>query len=614
MRGKFHDVLSTAALVALVTVVPLVILPGWSFYFDITPKVAVFLLAVAAMALAPGAWVGGVERLWADRLGRWFLILAGVQVVSLTLAWLTSSAPEISFTGSTWRRFGWATQVPLAALSVMLCGWFAQRRDWTPPLRALVLAGFAASVYGIAQYAGIDPWLPAAHYHVGRGESEIVRPPGTLGHAGYFATYLSQIVFFALWLSRREESSIWRWFGVVAAVVAAVAIVLSGTRGAVVGVLAGGVVAVLFFRPRLRTLAVGAGAALLIGSAFLSLSDAGEKLRARMFWATEDVYGGARPWLWKDSLALLADHPFAGAGLETFTFTYPRYQSEGAVAVNPDQYYESPHNIFADALTSQGLLGIVPLLGWCVLAAASARRAQGAEACWLFAVLIAGLVSNQFLALTLSTALFFYLPIVALLASALSRSEPREPTASAPVRLLGVGLACFAVGFGWILLRADLTLQKTREAFDSGEVRGGIERYLTFLEQRPPGMSADLWFSGAVVAASGQSDAEMIRVMAAQAAMAAATRATVEAEDRQNAFFTLAMFQAQGADPEPIEKSIRAAIKAAPNWYKPRAALSRLLLRLGRREEAIEQGLLAVRLAAGKYPALDAEFRSLTEE
>ncbi len=612
MVGK-HDIVAAAAVVALAAVVPLVILPGWSFYFDITPKVAVVLFASAALALTPGAWIGGVERLWSDRLGRWFLILAGLQVASLTLSWLSSAAPQISFTGSTWRRFGWATQVPLTALVVMLCGWLAQRRDWTWPLRALVLAGFAASAYGIAQYAGVDPWLPAELYHIGEGEYEIVRPPGTLGHAGYFATYLSQIVFFALWLSRREESASWRWFAVAAALAAALAIVLSGTRGALVGALAGGVVTVMFFRPRMRTLAVGAGAALLLGGAFLALSDAGEKLRARMFWATEDVYGGARPWLWRDSLAVVSDYPLAGAGLETFTFTYPRYQSEGAVAVNPDQYYESPHNIFADALTSQGLVGVVPLLGWCLLAAAAAWRSRGPEAGWLFAALVAGLVSNQFLALTLTTALFFYLPIVALLASSLGREHETSDRPSTSVRLLGVALACFSIGFSWMLVRADSSLQQTRELFDSAQVRGGIERYLSFLDTRPPGMSADLWFVGAVVAAGNRSGEE-IRNSAAQAALAAAKRATVEAEDRQNAFLTLAMLQAPGGDPEPVERSLRSAIEAAPNWYKPRAALARLLLQLGRRGEAAEQGRRAAELMAGKYPELDSEFKSLTGE
>ena len=611
MRGNLQNIVSMAAVVALVSLVPLVILPGWSFYFDITPKVAVLLLATTLLAFTPSAWIGGLERLWADRLGRWFLILGGLQVASLTLSWLGSSAPDISFTGSTWRRFGWAVQVPLTGLSVMLCGWFAQRNDWTWPLRALVLAGFAASAYGIAQYAGVDPWLPGELYHIGEGEFEIVRPPGTLGHAGYFATYLSQVVFFALLLGRCDESAKWRWFGVAVAVVAAPAIVLSGTRGAVVGALAGGVVTVMFFRPRMRTLAVGAGAALLLGGAFLSLSDAGEKLRARMFWAREDVYGGARPWLWKDSLALLSDYPLTGAGLETFTFTYPRYQSKGAVAVNPDQYYESPHNIFADALASQGLLGIIPLLGWCVLGAASAWRSRGPEAGWLFAALVAGLVSNQFLSLTLSTALFFYLPIAALLGSSVG-ADP-ETSGHSPIysRLLGIGLACLSLGFGWILVRADTSLLQTREALDSGQVRIGIERYLSFLEQRPAGMSADLWFTGAVVAAGSRGED---KIVAAQAAMAAAKRATLEAEDRQNAFLTLAMLQAQGGDPEPIEQSLRSAIDAAPNWYKPRAALFRLLLRLGRRDEAIEQGRRAAELAAGRYPELEAEFQSVAGE
>ena len=49
-----------------------------------------------------------------------------------------------------------------------------------------VAAGAVTALYGIAQYCGWDPILPAAAYHVGEGIWTIVRPPGTLGYVSYF--------------------------------------------------------------------------------------------------------------------------------------------------------------------------------------------------------------------------------------------------------------------------------------------------------------------------------------------------------------------------------------------------------------------------------------------
>ena len=66
------------------------------------------------------------------------------------------------------------------------------------------------ALYGIAQYFGWDPILPAAAYHIGEGIWTIVRPPGTLGYVSYFATWLLFVVFLSLALAALEESRSWR--------------------------------------------------------------------------------------------------------------------------------------------------------------------------------------------------------------------------------------------------------------------------------------------------------------------------------------------------------------------------------------------------------------------
>jgi hypothetical protein len=113
----------------------------------------------------------------------------------------------------------------------------------------------------------------------------IVRPPGTLGHAVYFANWLLYALFAGVGLLLAERARTWRLLGTAACAMCSLAIVLSGTRAAVVGLAAG--VVFLFFRvrPRLRLRALGI--ALCRGFAF---SCAGRNRRAR--WSSKTRAAG----------------------------------------------------------------------------------------------------------------------------------------------------------------------------------------------------------------------------------------------------------------------------------------------------------------------------------
>src|SRR5258708_21221159 len=84
---------------------------------------------------------------------------------------------------------------------------------------------------GIAQYFGLDPILPVAGYHIGEGTWTIVRPPSTLGYVSYFATWLVFVLFLSLGIPGR-------WWRIITAL-AAIAMLLTGTRAAVLGGAAG---------------------------------------------------------------------------------------------------------------------------------------------------------------------------------------------------------------------------------------------------------------------------------------------------------------------------------------------------------------------------------------
>ena len=163
---------------AAVALIALILTPGLLFYFDVTPKLVVLLLA-AGVALVP------VRR--CKLMGLVVLTLA-----SLALSTALSPNPALSFYGTHWRQYGALTQAAIVIFALTLS---TQTHRIGVILRAVSTAGALTALYGIAQYLGWDPILPAAAYHIGEGLWTIVRPPSTLGYVSYFATWLLFVLF-----------------------------------------------------------------------------------------------------------------------------------------------------------------------------------------------------------------------------------------------------------------------------------------------------------------------------------------------------------------------------------------------------------------------------------
>ncbi len=477
-------------------------------------------------------------------------------------------------------------------------------------LRATAAAGTLAALYGILQYFGVDPILPAASYHVGEGARAIVRPPSTLGHADYFAGYLVYVLFFGLALVAIEAKRQWKALGAVAAITASAAVVFSGTRGALLGLAAGAASLWICNRARLprRSAMIAAGVCALAVAFYFS--PAGLQLRAREQWALEDLRGGARLLLWRDSLRMAEARWPTGFGPETFGLEFPRYQSVELSRAYPDFYHESPHNIFLDALVSQGLPGLAILAGFVALAWFAARRAhhQGQRAAaYLASALLAGVISGLFVCFTLPTALYFY-ATTAMLAG-LAIRPAAKPIASSPalelrMPALALGLSAAAL-FLYLAMRltvSDISIERARRDLDAGHVEVSIAAYAASQRWHPAGSSDDLYFSRALAAASQTASNPAPTRMASQQAFSTARHATQTSEERQNAWYNLAGFYAAHNDAPNVEACLRSSIAASPNWFKSHWALAQLLLLGGRRAEALTEAARAADLDGGKDP------------
>ena len=587
--------------------VPLVITPGLLSYFDITPKIAILLLGLSLSLFHSKANFSNLGALLSARAGRWFASLIGLTWLGSAIATIFSTYPMLSLNGSNWRRYGFIVESGLLLFVLLSAAWLAaDQNNVRVLLRACVASGGIGALYGIAQYFGLDPWLTAAAYQAGEGPYTIVRPPGTLGHADYFAAWLVIVTFFGFALARLEQA---RWLRLTAlgvSILTIIAIVLSGTRAALLGLFAGGLVLAIVNRPLIRKRTVLAAAVAAMCGAIFIISPGGAKLRARAHWSTEDAWGGARLLLWRDSFRMALHRPVAGFGPETFATEFPRFESVDLARAYPDFYHESPHNIFLDALTTRGAGGLLLLLGFCVLALWRSAWRTKPE---LAAALVASLVSQQFVVFIMPTALNFYL-LIALLVTPSEHVVPEQRQARWLLPLSVAASLVFA-GFAVRLLVADRALAVVDQKIKSGDAVSAAKEYKAVLRWEPAGLGADLSYSRAMTQLAVRSPIFVTRLQAGEQALDAAVRATRTTEDRQNAWYNLATLLAVKNDATGVERSLRNAIAWSPNWFKPHWALAQLLETFNRHDEALAEAKLAWDLDRGHDPEVTATWKKL---
>ena len=596
----------------IAALVPLAITPGLLAYFDVTPKIAFLLIGTALILLYRSANIRNISSILQSKIGRWWVALLAAQWLSSGIATAFSTHPALSLNGGNWRRLGFVTETGLLLFVLIAGAWVASDHlNLRTLLRATTAAGSLAALYGISQYLGLDPLLPVTAYQAGEGPFTIVRPPGTLGHADYFAAWLVVTVFFSLALERLEESRIRKVSVLIATVLMVFAIVLSGTRSAVLGLVGGAIVFLIAGRPQLR--AIVTSLAFVAALALFFFSPPGAKLRARLHWSLEDTRGGARLLLWRDSLRMAADRPIQGFGPESFVTEFPRYESVELSRAYPDFYHESPHNIFLDALTSRGLLGLLAVVALCICGAGNLACNRLSSRSWsapLIAALAASLVCQQFSVFIVPTALYFHLLIAILVATAIPNSV-RTPSIARWHIPVASALAIFLAVFAVRLIVADAALATVDRRIASGDATAASDAYRTVVRWQPSGSGSDLRYSRAIQQLATRAPLFATSLLARQEAIQAGIGATSTAEDRENAWYNLATLLAANNDAGNVERSLRNAIAWAPNWFKPHWTLAQLLELTHRPRQALAEAAEAVNLDAGHDPEVTATWQHI---
>jgi O-antigen ligase len=335
------------------------------------PKLAALwaLLAVALLALAADVlFTGRTPRLAGA-------VAADVAVAAFVLlevaAWAAATDREQSLYGERLQYQGLLTALLYAMFYALA------RLSLGDPVRLRLLAvaavagGTLVAGYALVQRAGLDPvwegFLPGG------------RVFSSIGQSNALAAYLVLVLPLAAALALAGTPGRLAAAAALAAMLAALVLTLS--RGGLLGLLTAGAVLAVAFRRELRMhrRAVAAVAATVLVAA-LAVAALVPPVRGRIELGGESF--AFHRDAWRVAAHVAADHPLLGTGQETFPDVFPRYSHEvlppHRAAVLDAFRVESPHNVYLGIAAGAGLPALAAYLALIAASVAALLRAIGA--------------------------------------------------------------------------------------------------------------------------------------------------------------------------------------------------------------------------------------------
>lgn len=356
MQGKgstARDVARWVALGALflIPLTPLIVVNGFFFPF-ITGKAFYFRILVEA---AVAAWV---VLAFLDREYRPRFSWIGAAVVAFLFWMLVADAFAPNAAKAFWSNFermeGWVLLVHLAGFFFAASAVLRVEKKWRAWFLASLAVSVAVSGYALLQLAGSLP--------IHQGSTRI---DATLGNSAYLAIYLLFNVCIAGWLALTEKRA-WLARSLLAlALLEAVLIFFTETRGTVLGLVGAlalaALLAALTAGKRARRVAAGSLALILIlsGSFYLARESSfvqdNHVLQRIASISLSD--GQVRFMVWHMAWEGFLVRPVTGWGQEGFNYVFDRFYDPGMYHQEP--WFDRAHNAFIDWLVAGGAPGFL---------------------------------------------------------------------------------------------------------------------------------------------------------------------------------------------------------------------------------------------------------------
>lgn len=258
---------------------------------------------------------------------------------------------------------------------------------------------------GLATFVA-DPSLPS-------------RVSSTLGNPIYIGSFLIIPMLLALFLGFEEENKVSKAGYGIAALLQVICILLSGTRGALVGLVGGGFVSAclyLIFIPRGNLKTYGWSVLGLLTAAAVLLFVYSDRLPQGPVWRIFKLHDSnteSRLIQWGSALEGFKARPILGVGPENYYYIGNLYFNP-AIYKYDSSWFDKPHNYILEILVTNGIFGLLAYLGFLFFAGRAFYKAyklgyfSTAGFAALFCALLAYQIQNLTVFDTVPASISFY--------------------------------------------------------------------------------------------------------------------------------------------------------------------------------------------------------------
>ncbi|MDG1949333.1 MAG: O-antigen ligase family protein, partial [bacterium] len=438
-----------------------------------------------------------------------------------------------------------------------------------------------ASIYGIFEALGVLPSMAASY---------LPRASSVFGNPSFFSVFLILPFWFSVYLY--IEDAKWRRFYLASTCLMFLGVLVSGTRGALVGLVVGLVVFVVIRYlsshdiSHKRLLSGALGAVLL----FLTVFSYGFFFapdRSLMHRVTHLSFGTSSQRInyWGMSLQGAFDAPVLGVGYENFSVIADRYFESEFYEI-AGTWPDKPHNHLLEVLSVGGLLGVVLYFAFVFLLFQRASKHERRDV--LFPAILAHFVAVFFLfeSIVVWPMLFFLIALVD------DQYLLKTPIRSRSVRILSTSGAVVLVLISFVSVLYPLHLQGVyaqRMHVDSVEAGYDLSAISPIYDLGSIAQMQTELMGHAYQLGDQRLDVWAVssRNMHAEALVRHANQAQLYYEAAANLIHRVEYGIDEVVDPEALILLDRAQV-LAPNRIEPMIAKARIYQLDGKLQEAIE--------------------------
>jgi len=341
--------------------VPLIVLPSSFIFPFIVPKI-LWLRSLVILML--GAYALLLKINWKEYKPKFTPL--NLALVGFLLSFAISTFAGTDWYHSFWdnheRMLGLFTIFHYVAFYFVASAVFKNWNDWKWALRMFLMAGSIVMFIGVLQKG--NPTLL-----MNQGADRVA---STLGNSIYVGGYGLFLIFAAFLLAIKEKNSVWRWAEALMGVLAFFGMFFSGTRGSLLGLMAGVAVAILGYMivlrdyPRTRiALSVLAGVGILTVVLLYSFrsTDLVKNIPAvgrTVNTSLEDVKNSPRWIAWEIAIQSWKEKPIFGWGPNNYFYAFNAYYNPRSLEHGySETWFDNAHNIIVNTMAVQGGFGLI---------------------------------------------------------------------------------------------------------------------------------------------------------------------------------------------------------------------------------------------------------------